>query len=455
MKKLLVTLSCAIALLAACSEQEVIDEVESILDSEEEVSRMISQDEAISTLMAFLEDTELPTRSGKSRTISSVSVYSKPVTKAQMEDATESPSAYLVNFDDDEGFAVLGATTDVPDIVAVVESGHIEDDLTIVVPEEENESPDIEDEEDEEYEMDEDSLDMYCAEDGDYYSAQQAPIAVVGSLISTGLDEEDPSGEGCIAVRKTYTTRLPILKTNWDQNPPYNKYCRRRNLAFKIKSALAGCSNTALAMIMTAMEYPDTLIIRDTVLDWQSMKMDPAIRSLSPSSQESVSLLLGYIFYNVNRISLKKSTLITPEQIKKLMSKMGYPNVQKLSSPSFSDEMLEAVSDMLKGGRPVFLSAIPKKLVHAHSWVVDGAKYSSTDKRQYLLHFNFGWSGKCNGYFSTNCLNPAKGIQYDNPVLYNTDPDKDYVYMQHFRLVTYDRPLDHKVMNVSFKMPEE
>lgn len=454
MKKLLGTLSCAIALLAACSEQEVIDEVEPISDSEEEVSRMISQDEAISTLMAFLEDAELATRSGKGRTISSVSVYSKPMTRAQMEDATEAPSAYLVNFDDDEGFAVLGATTDVPDIVAVVESGHIEDDLTIVVPEEENESPEIEDEEDDEYEMDEDSLDVYCAEDGDYYSAQQAPIAVVGSLISTGLDEEDPSGEGCITVRKTYTTRLPILKTNWGQKSPYNKYCRRRNLAFKIKSALAGCSNTALAMIMTAMEYPDTLIIRDTVLDWQSMKRNPSTSNLSPSSEESVYLLLGYIYYNVNRIALKGSTLITPEQIKKLMSKMGYPNVQKLSSPSFSDDMLEAVSDMLKGGRPVFLSAIPKKLRHAHSWVVDGAKYSSTDKRQYLLHFNFGWSGICNGYFSTKCLNPTKAYEYDVVSAYNTDTDKDYVYMQHFRLITYDRPLYHKMMNVSFNVPE-
>ena len=100
MKKLFLSL-CAIALLAACSEQEVIDEVEPISDSEEEVSRIISQDEAISTLMAFLEDTELATRSGKGRTISSVSVYSKPVTRVQMEDATESPSAYLVNFDDD------------------------------------------------------------------------------------------------------------------------------------------------------------------------------------------------------------------------------------------------------------------------------------------------------------------------------------------------------------------
>lgn len=159
MKKLFLSL-CAIALLAACSEQEVIDEVEPISDSEEEVSRMISQDEAISTLMAFLEDAELATRSGKGRTISSVSVYSKPMTRALMEDATEAPSAYLVNFDDDEGFAVLGATTDVPDIVAVVESGHIEDDLTIVVPEEENESPEIEDEEDEEYEMDKDYVYM-------------------------------------------------------------------------------------------------------------------------------------------------------------------------------------------------------------------------------------------------------------------------------------------------------
>ena len=44
----------------------------------------------------------------------------------------------------------------------------------------------------------------------------------------------------------------------------------------------------------------------------------------------------------------------------------------------------------------VFISAIPgATLAKAHSWVIDGGKYSSG---AYLLHFNFGWSGDCNGY---------------------------------------------------------
>ena len=145
---------------------------------------------------------------------------------------------------------------------------------------------------------------------------------------------------------------------------------------------------------------------------------------------------MGSIYNDVCKIAVKGATLITPEQIKKQFKRFKYSNVRKYKSSSLSNEMIRAASSMLERGKPVFISAIPKEWRYGHSWVIDGAKYSAEET--YLLHFNFGWRGDCNGYFSTNCLNPAKGKEYDEPYIY--DEKDDHLYSWHFRLITYDIP---------------
>lgn len=104
---------------------------------------------------------------------------------------------------------------------------------------------------------------------------------------------------------------------------------------------------------------------------------------------------------------------------------------------------------MLQQNKPVFISAIPKKWSKGHSWVIDGAKYSSENKDRYLLHFNFGWEGNSNGYFSTTCLNPSKAEEYDDTNLNNTS-GKNYTYSWHFRLITYDIPSGTKALNANY-----
>lgn len=71
----------------------------------------------------------------------------------------------------------------------------------------------------------------------------------------------------------------------------------------------------------------------------------------------------------------------------------------------------------------------------------NGAKFSSEDNTNYLFHFNFGWGGNCNGYFSTNCLNPAKGEEYDYQDKWDKEVKKNnFTYSWHFRLITYNVP---------------
>ena len=237
-------------------------------------------------------------------------------------------------------------------------------------------------------------------------------------------------------------TVSPILNTAWGQGAPYNKYCKYRLLWIGPKrNASTGCSTTALAMIMAANEYPQNLIVKGDILDWNRMKSGTFVNNLTDKGKEDVALLMYDIYSKVRKVVTPWFTLITPEQIKKRMAKYGYTNVTKYSSSKFTNSMIRKTSGMLAWGKPVFISAIPCNFTKGHSWVIDGAKFSSEDNTNYLFHFNFGRGGNCNGYFSTNCLNPAKGEEYDYQDKWDKEVKKNnFTYSWHFRIITYNVP---------------
>ena len=423
--------------------------------------RLIPMEDAMALLSEFLKSSDKdmpPTRSGSPRKIASVSTYfggkGNIATKAASETEDDLPCAYLVNFEDGEGFAVLGANSSVADIVAVTESGRIEDDLTVIFS---TEDEPLEDIDPDDYPID--TICYYCKDDDDFYSSLDSEARFISECIRNGVEEEyddkdhddggmPPEGDELSARVTRFATKMPLLKTTWGQRSPFNKYCNRRNIAGEQKSALTGCSTTAMAMIVTHNEYPQNLIVNGDTLDWSGMKSNPYITNLTSKGQDDVARLMGSIYYFVNKIARPKYTLITPEQIKKRMQDFNYANVVKHSASDFTYSMKEATSDMLANNKPVFISALPRKFWKGHSWVIDGAKYSSTDSYNYLLHFNFGWRGKANGYFSTTCLNPSKAEGYDDPSLDNTT--ESYSYRWHFRLITYDVPSETTYATINY-----
>ena len=132
------------------------------------------------------------------------------------------------------------------------------------------------------------------------------------------------------------------------------------------------------------------------------------------------------------------------------MQDFGYTNVIKYADSNLNNEMKRVIAQMLTDNKPVFMSAIPENpyFTSAHSWVIDGAKYSFCTTGECVLHFNFGWKGYNNGYFSTSCLNPTKAENYDNPA--KVDYAKDYKYTWHFRVITYDVPKTSDSISITF-----
>lgn len=443
----LLALGLALSLTVSCGKG--IDTIKTTPepDSITEI-QLIPLEKALSTLSEFLQSDDgemLKTRSGSQREINSITTYYAEnkrnylSSKASTEESNLIPDAYLINFEDGAGFAVLGANTSVADIVAVTENGHIENDLTVIFNESsENSNDDDPDDPDDQVI---DTVGYYCAEDDDFYSDTCQDSRFVTECIKSAVDcrfEDDYGGGSGGNSSPILATKKPLLNISWGQGNPYNKYCFRRNLVGKKKSACSGCSATAMAMIAAYNEYPNTLIINGEPIDWAGMKTDTLAHSLTNKGKDDVARLIGSIYNFVRKIARPNYTLITPEQIKKRMQEIGYVNVNKHSASDFTYSMKKATSDMLAKNKPVFISAIPKNWTKGHSWVIDGAKYSSSTSNTYLLHFNFGWERMSNGYFSTTCLNPAKAELYDNPHLDNTSAN--YAYSWHFRLITYDVP---------------
>lgn len=420
---------------------------------------VVSVEEALQTLDSFLSDNNLvQTKSGQNRTYSNVSTYYRRgvLTKSGADTTFDNiPAAYVVNFDNNAGFAVLGANNIVPDIVAVTEFGAI-DPVTLEVVDNsgfvDSYSAMFEDMDESEINnfresvvVTADSL-LYSPEDDDYYVGMNNTGNISNVMIhqcfeSSYNDFLIKGGVGG-SLGANYTVKDPLLTYSWDQIPFYNNYCKRgRN---NQKQAAIGCSTTAMAMIVAFNEYP-SLKLNGVDIDYKNIKNNANLSDTT--TQNQIALLMGSIYNFVKKTTSKKYTLITPKQIAKRMNEFGYANVDKVNESSLTTSMISKISCMLGENKPVFISAIPKGVKNwnsGHSWVVDGAKFSG--KNAYLLHMNFGWSACSNGYYATNCLNPSKPEEPDGEIA-KTD---DYVFSWHFRIITYDTPDSDKQLIIDY-----
>lgn len=118
MKKIAILFS-AIA-ITACSTRE--DNSPQLTTRNPIIPEIIPIETALSNLSLFLNESY--SRSAEHCKIKSIDTHYTEVSDSR--GISEIPDAYFVNFEDNSGFAVLGANTAVDDIVLVVENGNID-----------------------------------------------------------------------------------------------------------------------------------------------------------------------------------------------------------------------------------------------------------------------------------------------------------------------------------------
>ena len=209
----------------------------------------------------------------------------------------------------------------------------------------------------------------------------------------------------------------PLLSTTWDQSSPYNMYCP--------SGTVTGCVATAMAQVMKFWGYPAHGIgshaytpkthpqygqqyanFNEATYDWSHMTNTYGSSSTTQEKQAVASLMYHCgvsVDMNYGPSSTGGSGAATANVADALKNYFNYaPETEYRLRNSYSNDdwiaMLKADLDL---GRPIQYSG--QGSGGGHSFVCDG--YNDAD----YFHFNWGWSGNCNEYYTVNNLNPGPG----------------------------------------------
>lgn len=214
----------------------------------------------------------------------------------------------------------------------------------------------------------------------------------------------------------------PLLSTTWDQDPYYNKYCPT--------NTVSGCVATAEAQLMKYYNHPafgrgshsykhqkhGTLSadFAHTLYQWD--KMPNRLTAASSTEQvDAVATLIYHIGVAVHMdynsateggsgaIGLAGMAGIASED-NSLKDYFYYnPDMQVINKDyGYSDNTwANALIEELKKQQPILYGGVSS--AGGHAFVCDGYKMTST---QPYFHFNFGWDGVADGYFTADNICP-------------------------------------------------
>jgi hypothetical protein len=240
----------------------------------------------------------------------------------------------------------------------------------------------------------------------------------------------DAISEDWIALQKGTITKQklnkkatvnPLVQTKWDQTPYYNALCPYDNSAGA--RTVTGCVATAMAQVMKFWNFPSsgtsfhsynhskygTLSANfgSTTYDWSSMptritSSNSAIATLMYHCGVSVEMNYGVASKGGSGayvVSAASAGTHCAEYA--LKTYFGYnTSLQGILRSNFTQsQWMAKIKGEFDNGRPVIYAGFGTG--GGHCFVSDG--YDNND----YLHFNWGWDGSYDGYFSVNALNPG------------------------------------------------
>ena len=224
-----------------------------------------------------------------------------------------------------------------------------------------------------------------------------------------------------------------LIETHWDQGAGYNNYCPEYSNGSG-GHACTGCVATAMAQIIRYYCYPNTGFFHQSYthstygnlrVDFDSAyydysKMPESVGYYSPADQQHAVSLLCYhcgvaVKMNYQNPSHTSGSGAHSEDVPKALKFFGYTKSFHLTKNSFPsatwDSLLRHDLDL---GRPIYYSGSNSD--GGHAFVCDGYK---TNNGRY--HFNFGWSGYGDGFYSLTSVN---GYATGQAAVFNIIPSR-------------------------------
>lgn len=238
----------------------------------------------------------------------------------------------------------------------------------------------------------------------------------------------------------------PLLTTQWDQTAPYNN---------KIPNYATGCVATGVAQVMNYWKYPTmgkgshtnaynsqySADFGATTYDWANMKDTYGGKYDTKAEVEAVSTLMLHLGIATDMRWAKPETGSGTPNMYAGNALINFFSYNKNLYAEQRDCMSlgawkSLIINQLQTGHPLCYAGMTGVSGMAgHFFVLDGY-----DAATGLFHFNWGWSGKFDGYYSITALEPGVGgvgagtgsFNYDQQMFVNVQPTESGEYVAHF-----------------------
>ncbi len=218
------------------------------------------------------------------------------------------------------------------------------------------------------------------------------------------------------ATRASREPIAPMIKTKWDQGAPYNQQCPSANTM----RCYTGCVATSMAQVMNYWQYPEigtgsisynspsiakklSLNFANRKFDWENMSDTYLDGQYTQEEANAVAYLMKAAGYSVKMDYSTDSSgalaMYISNGLKKYFQYDQNIDYQLRLSHSAS-EWEQLIYDNLKNVGPILYGG-GSMIGGGHSFICDG--YDGNG----LFHFNWGWSGMSDGYFSLDALAPS------------------------------------------------
>ena len=391
------------------------------------------------------------TESNKTRRIKDVTLLTSDDLRASVATRSGSanndkniPLAYIVNYADNKGYAILAADTQLPPVIAIGDSGVFSTDGFL----------------------------QYIS--GEYNTrlseelnpAQELQYTMVNnSLTLNGLPTIDNQITPTLARDTTMILKcMPLVPTKWGQGNPYNYYSPLDEDGNK---CVAGCVPVAGAQVLASLcyhhnFYPATQIHSEYPVDWikiNKMIFQDSLKynynEITPSSKNVASLIraigksinatyttdatsaytsnLGNVYSDLGMTSIVygDSDVVTLDNLFNMIVSKNYP-VNARATRIKEDNETVGHSFVLDGWLRLEYSFIGSTHLHGEFSV---GIINNIQSQFDLVHVNFGWNGVCDGYYHPGSFDTSSdefhdyAEEDDNAVVrpYNYDIDVRYL----------------------------
>ncbi|WP_297430603.1 C10 family peptidase [uncultured Alistipes sp.] len=210
----------------------------------------------------------------------------------------------------------------------------------------------------------------------------------------------------------------PMVKTKWKQVDPYNKFCPPKY--WSDGNCPAGCGPIAFAQLMVALPYPDPLIVEGIGFD----------RNVLMQNVDEAAWFCRVVGIPLRTTYTDEESPTFAEDIAETMRNLGWSEAGLVEYNYYN-----AYITVYLQRKPFYLrgETATKK---THGWLVDGwdsyirqrwetKHYSQimpgakdietmlSEESVNLVHCNFGWGGKCDGYYAHHVFDTTRPLDFD------------------------------------------